>query len=211
MIENKIIKVEPVEDFVHINWMIGSKCNYECMYCDPEWNDKTSLSPDLDQLKFAWESIYNKTKHNKRPYYIGLAGGEPTAMKSFLPFLEYLKSFNEITKIAVSTNGSASERYYSELAELVTDLSFSTHSEFFNEANFFHKVKEIDKIMIRPKKSLHVNIMDEWWNKDRIELYKQWLDENKISYSINRINYSYSPKTIPNILGVKNIELLRKS
>jgi hypothetical protein len=106
-------------------------------------------------------------------YKISFTGGEVTANKSFLPLIEYLRSgLFDIGQLVVTTNGSASVNYYRRLSELVDSISFSTHSEFFDEAEFFNKVHEINKIMPKPGKSVHVNIMDEWWNQERIELYK---------------------------------------
>jgi hypothetical protein len=50
--------------------------------------------------------------------------------------------------------------------------------------------------------------MDEWWNQDRIELYKQWLTENNISHSVNLINFDNRHNVILSTKGVKNIEQL---
>lgn len=203
----KIIQVEPVEPSVALSWMIGSRCNYDCVYCPPEFHDMTSTHPDLAKLKTTWNSFYEKTKHLDLPYKLSFTGGEVTANKGFLPLMEYLNSsdFN-IKQLIISTNGSASENYYRRLANLVTDISFSIHSEFFNEAEFFVKVRAINEIMIRPTKSVHVNIMDEWWNRDRIPLYQDWLTRYNISYSVNKITQHPGTGTIPILKGVKNIE-----
>lgn len=203
----KIIRVEPTDPMISITWMIGSRCNYDCMYCDPEVHDFTSKHPDLEKLKQAWNSIHEKTKNIGLPYKISFTGGEVTANKSFLPLIEYLKSsgFN-IGQLVVTTNGSASLNYYKRLAKLVHAITFSTHSEHINEQEFFTKVKAIDEIMIRPEKSVHVNIMDEYWNQDRITKYIEWLNKHNISYSVNRIDYNRGTRSTPNLLGVYNIE-----
>lgn len=203
----KIIQVEPINTVISLTWMIGSRCNYNCVYCPPDLHDMTSTQPDLDKLKSAWHSFYNKTQQLGLPYKLSFTGGEVTANKSFLPLMEYLNSndFN-IKQLIVTTNGSASKKYYQRLATIVTDISFSTHSEFFNEAEFFTKVLAINDIMVRPEKSVHVNIMDEWWNKDRILMYQAWLDKHKISHSVNKINYRQNNQSTPIINGVKNIE-----
>jgi MoaA/NifB/PqqE/SkfB family radical SAM enzyme len=203
----KIIRVEPTTPMVSLGWMIGSRCNYECVYCAPELHDMTSKHPDLEKLKQVWDNFYNKTKHINLPYKIAFTGGEVTANKSFLPLVEYLRDNNfNIGQILVTTNGSASLKYYQRLSKLVDALSFSTHSEFFDEKEFFIKVKKIDELMIRPKKSLHVNIMDEWWNQDRIELYKKWLTEHNISHSVNVVHFNNRHNVILSNKGVKNIE-----
>jgi molybdenum cofactor biosynthesis enzyme MoaA len=202
----KIIRVEPVVPVVSLSWMIGSRCNYDCMYCPTELHDTTSTHPDLDKLKAAWLSLYSKTKHLNLPYKLSFTGGEVTANKSFLPLIEYLSSEFDIQQIIVTTNGSASINYYTRLAHMVHAISFSTHSEFFNEQEFFDKVNVINKIMIRPEKSLHVNIMDEYWNKERIKLYSAWLAAHDISYSVNVINYNKQTRDTPLMKGVYNLE-----
>jgi molybdenum cofactor biosynthesis enzyme MoaA len=169
----------------------------------------TSKHPDFEKLKKVWDDFYDKTNHLGLPYKISFTGGEVTANKSFLPLIEYLRNSKvNIGQIIVTTNGSASLKYYQRLSGLVDALSFSTHSEFFNEKEFFTKVKKIDALMIRPKKSFHVNVMDEWWNRDRIELYKQWLIKNNISHSINLIRFDNQHNVILSTKGVKNIEQL---
>jgi MoaA/NifB/PqqE/SkfB family radical SAM enzyme len=203
----KIVQVEPTESCISLTWMIGSRCNYDCMYCPEELHDSTSKHPDLEKLKTAWNNFYKKTQHLDLPYKLSFSGGEVTANKSFLPLIEYLSTDNfNVNQMFVTTNGSASERYYRKLSTLVTGISFSTHSEFFNEAEFFAKVQAIDAIMIRPEKSVHVNIMNEYWNQDRIPLYQAWLDKHNISNSINTVQYHRGTRAIPIINGVKNIE-----
>lgn len=177
------------------------------MYCPTELHDSTSRHPDLEQLKTVWQSIYSKTGTQKLPYKLSFTGGEVTANKSFLPLIEYLKSGNfGVGQIFVTTNGTASLNYYKRLAKLVNGISFSTHSEFIKEQEFFDKVEAIDHLMVRPERSLHVNIMNEFWNQDRIESYKEWLSARNISHSINEIDYSSQTRTTPHIKGIYNLE-----
>ena len=202
---SKIIRVEPTVPSISLTWMLGARCNYDCMYCPAELHDKTSKHPELDDLKRVWMNFYSKTKDSKLPYKISFSGGEVTANKSFLPLIEYLRSENfNISHIIITTNGSASLKYYKQLSKVVEAISFSTHSEFFNEQEFFDKVKAIDALMIRPEKSLHVNIMNEFWNQDRIKLYVHWLEQQDISYSINDIDYSSKTRLTPLAKGALN-------
>jgi len=206
---NKIIQVEPATSMISLTWMIGARCNYDCMYCPAELHDDTSAHPDLEKLKLAWNNLHSQTKHLNQSYKISFTGGEVTANKSFLPLIEYIKSGAfDIGQLVVTTNGSASLNYYQRLCHLVDAVSFSTHSEFFDEAEFFNKVYQLNQIMIRPEKSLHVNIMDEYWNQGRIELYKIWLDDRNISYSINSINYDRQTRTHVLDQGKQNLETI---
>ena len=192
---------------IALTWMIGARCNYDCMYCPSELHDKTSAHPGLEKLKTAWQSFYQKTKDQQLPYKISFTGGEVTANKSFLPLIEYLKLGNfKVDQIFITTNGSASLNYYKQLAKLVNGISFSTHSEFIKEQDFFNKVKAIDQLMIRPDRSVHVNIMNEFWNQDRIKLYTKRLVAMNISHSVNEIDYSKQTRTEPTMTGIYNLE-----
>lgn len=192
-----------------LTWMIGARCNYDCMYCPAELHDAVSAYTDLDQLKLAWDNFVRQTYRPDMPYKISLTGGEVTANKSFLPLIEYLRAgdFN-IGQILVTTNGSASLGYYYRLCALIDAITFSTHSEFFDEAEFFHKVAALDQIMLRPHKSLHVNIMDEPWNRDRIGLYQSWLIDRGISHSVNAINLSLRTRIEIRSQGKQNLEII---
>lgn len=187
---SKIIKIESVPKYYSITWMLGSFCNYDCMYCPSDLHDTTSRPHELNTMKTVWQNIYEKTKHLELKYKINFTGGEVTANKNFLPLVEWLRNnYADIVVIVITTNGSASANYYSKLAEVVESISFSTHSEFMNEKEFFDKTISINRLMIKLKKSFHVSIMNEFWNKKRIELYKKVLDKHKINYTVNEINY----------------------
>ena len=187
--------------------MIGSRCNYDCMYCPTDLHDDSSTHADLQKLQSAWNLFYSKTSQSGLSYKISFTGGEVTANKSFLPFIQYLRAGDfDIGQLLVTTNGSASEKYYLKLANLVDYISFSTHSEFFNETEFFSKVVAVDHIMIRPEKSVHVNIMDESWNRDRLQIYKDFLSTNNISHSVNTIDYSQQTRSAPILQGKLNFD-----
>lgn len=187
----KIVKVVPVPEYFSIQWMLGSRCNYDCMYCPTELHDSVSRPHDLAAMQQVWSNIHDKTKHKRLPYKITFTGGEVTSNKNFLPLIEWLRdTYQDIAMILFTTNGSASRKHYERLSQLVESISFSTHSEFMDEQEFFDKVEATNKLMIRPKKSVHVNIMDEHWNQHRIPLYRAWLEQRGISHSVNRIDYS---------------------
>ena len=204
----KIIQVAPTDKHFSITWRLGIRCNYDCMYCSPAWHDNVSPHHSLDTLMSSWQSIYEKTKHKNLPYKISFTGGELTTSKNFMPFLKWLReNYNDnIDKIVLSTNGSATLKYYSSMYELVDNISFSVHSEHFNEVEFFSMIVELSKI-IEPSKFLHVNIMDEFWNQDRIPHYEKILTDNNISYSLNEINYSQKTRVIPIFKGKLNLAI----
>lgn len=201
-----IVRVTPVPEYFSLTWMLGSRCNYDCMYCPTDVHDMTSRPHDLETMQQAWRNIHNNTQHKNLPYKISFTGGEVTANKNFLPLVKWLRdTYADIAMILLTTNGSASRQYYEKLAGVVDSISFSTHSEFMNEQKFFDTVVAVDRIMLRPQKSVHVNIMNEHWNQDRIELYKKWLDQRNISYTVDQINYTKATRTYVLTQGVKNL------
>ena len=201
-----IVRVTPVPEYFSLTWMLGARCNYDCMYCPTELHDTTSRPHDLETMQQVWRNIYEKTQNKDLPYKISFTGGEVTANKNFLPLVKWLRdTYADIAMILVTTNGSASQRYYQDLSQYVESISFSTHSEFMDEQRFFDTVTAVDGIMIRPQKSVHVNIMNEHWNQDRIELYKKWLDQRNISYTVDPINYTKATRTYVLNQGVKNL------
>jgi MoaA/NifB/PqqE/SkfB family radical SAM enzyme len=177
------------------------------MYCPSELHDATSQPHDLETLQAAWKNIHAQSAIKGLKYKISFTGGEVTANKNFLPLVEWLRNtYPDIDKIQITTNGSASLNYYVRLSKVIESMSFSTHGEFMDEAKFFNKVKALDQMMTRPIKSFHVNIMNEYWNQDRIKLYVDWLAKHGISYSVNEIDYNSKTRDIVFKQGKQNFE-----
>lgn len=207
MVEQRIVSVRPLPEYFSLTWMLGARCNYDCMYCPSELHDDHSRPHDLDTMKKVWTNIFEKTQHKQLPYKISFTGGEVTTNKNFLPLTQWLReNYKQIAMILLTTNGSASQNYYERLCNYVDGISFSTHSEFMDEQKFFNTVLAINKLMVRPEKSLHVNVMDEPWNQDRIRIYKEFLEQHQISYSVNVINMSQAVRTDILKKGKANLE-----
>lgn len=192
--DKKIIRIAPTNPGFSITWNLGLRCNFDCMYC-PTWlHNTTDLDSSLKELQNKWLNVFSKTQLRGLKYKIAFTGGEVTVNKSFLPFLQWLdKNYQEhISEIGFTTNGSANKKYYSDALAInsVTFISFSTHSEFFNEKKFFDTVIAVHKRSLELKKSIHVNIMDEYWNKEKSTVYSNFLTKHKINNSINELDYS---------------------
>jgi MoaA/NifB/PqqE/SkfB family radical SAM enzyme len=176
------------------------------MYCPVEWHDNTSDFLDLETMKQAWRNIHSKTCHKNLGYKISLLGGELCANKNFLSLVKWMRDeYPDISAISITTNGSASLNYYLRLVDLVEYITFSLHSEHVDEQDFFYKIDELRKRMEPPKQCLHVNVMDEFWNQDRIPKYQQWLTSRNINHSVNVIDYSKQTRTYPIMKGNLNL------
>ena len=190
---NKIIKIEPVPRVFNITWNLGLRCNFDCMYCPEYLHNLTAVDKTVDELKNLWLSVIDKTQHKKMQYKIAFTGGEVTVNKNFLPFVQWLDQnwSNYISDVGVTTNGSASKHYYETLINIgiIKFISFSVHSEFFNEKKFFEVVISIHSMAKKLNKSIHVNIMNEYWNTENIKRYCDFLAKNNINHSVNEIHY----------------------
>lgn len=203
----RIIKIEPVNKVFSINWFLGPRCNYDCMYCPSKWHDTTSKHLSFSELCQVWESIFEKSKHLGLKYKIVFTGGEATSNKSLMPFLTWLrKNYSDhLGQILLTTNGSANYKYYAKLFELVDNVSFSVHSEFVDEKKFFGIVKQLSETLPKDK-FIHVNVMNEYWNQDRITMYVKYLEMHGISYSVNEVDYSLKTREHPDNKGKLNFE-----
>jgi MoaA/NifB/PqqE/SkfB family radical SAM enzyme len=207
-VKKNIVSIYPVEEIFSITWMLSKRCNYDCMYCSTDWHDSSSKFDSLDDMKSYWLTIYEKTKNKNLKYKISFTGGELTGNKYFLPFVQWLRENYRlnINSIILSTNGSATLSYYKKLFKVIDNISFSFHSEHANEQKFFDMVVNL-KLSLDSNNFLHVNIMNEYWNENRIPLYKNILDKYDISYSINTINYDLGHRKIPIIKGKLNLNV----
>lgn len=204
----QVIRIQPIEEVFSITWRIGTRCNYDCMYCPTQYHDSTSKIHNLNELKSAWESVFVKSQSKNLKYKISFTGGEVTSNKDFLPFVQWLRiNYNDqISQLLVTTNGSATYKYYSRLFDYVDNISFSTHSEFIDEQKFFDTVVRLYQTKSKDK-FVHVNIMNEFWNQDRINGYISVLKQHNISYNVNEIDYSYKIRDYPMFKGKLNLEI----
>ena len=202
----RIIKVRPTEESFALTWQLSTRCNYDCMYCSPDWHDDHSQHHSLEIMQQAWQKIFDRTQHLGLRYKIAFTGGELTVNKQFLPFVCWLRENYDqhLFQILVTTNGSASLNYYTRLFEQVDNLSFSVHSEHIDEQKFFDMVVALRR-SISANKFLQVIIMDEHWNRDRIPLYTRLLDTHDISYVVNEIDHSFQTRTFPIMRGRLNL------
>lgn len=206
--DKKIIRVEPIDNWFVITWELGNRCNQSCAYCHPKLHSPTGKIYALEELQNFWVDIYTKTKHLGLRYKICFSGGEATTQKNFLPFLEWLRTEykDQIAKLVLTSNGTASANYYIKALALIDNLSISVHSEYIDEKKFFSKLIDL-KNRLPQDKFLHVNIMNEPWNQVRIAYYEQVLKEFDIYYTVNTILYPEDRKLIPIFRGDLNFDL----
>ena len=99
--------------------LLTDRCNFRCPYCRKL---KQGYRGDIN-FNFATYLIRAWAKRNL--FAIRFSGGEPTLYEGLLELVGEAESVG-ITRIAISTNGSANYDYYAELVNAgVNDFSFS--------------------------------------------------------------------------------------
>jgi hypothetical protein len=100
--------------------ILTDTCNFKCPYCR-EMNDDAKGTMTLERAKEMVDYWTDNGLKNIR-----LSGGEPTLWKGIVELVRYIKDKPSIRRIAMSTNGSASEELYGKLwAAGVDDFSIS--------------------------------------------------------------------------------------
>ena len=87
---------------LYINWLITTKCNYNCVYCYAKDIMQLSPEPTINTLMSTAQSILQFN-----PVVVVLSGGEPFLSPYIADIISYL---NGKTSIIVDTNGSIINR-----------------------------------------------------------------------------------------------------
>ena len=118
-----IVKVEPASkgfDF-NIYFSLDIKCNFNCEYCPPTLHSN-SFAKDVSITEKIVKKVSSLVKNRK--VHVNLSGGEPTL---FNDLIEWASLFdNGSNKVMVTTNGSRSVDFYSNLSKYA-EISFSVH------------------------------------------------------------------------------------
>ena len=46
------------EKIIHVDWFLGRRCNFDCVYCPPTIHDSTSSYPDFKKLQKDYKTIF---------------------------------------------------------------------------------------------------------------------------------------------------------
>ena len=122
---------ESFNNYLYINYVVSTVCNYKCYYCFPGANDgKYKFPKDITLLKTNLGHVLKKyrDKLGKTNIRINLAGGEPSLWPLLGEFAEYFyKEFD--CRLTLATNGSRTLRFWQEYAKYFEDICISVHNE----------------------------------------------------------------------------------
>lgn len=119
------------DNYLYINFISSTVCNYKCHYCFPGCNDGkhrwpkdlTIFNKNLGHMIDVYKKQLGKTKIR-----INIAGGEPTLWPQLGEFAEYFHKEYDC-KLTLATNGSRTMRFWHEYAKYFDDICVAAHHE----------------------------------------------------------------------------------
>lgn len=119
------------KDYLYVNFISSTVCNYSCHYCFPGCNDGKYRWPnDLELFKKNLGHMLDVYRENlgKTKIRLNIAGGEPTLWPQLGEFAEHFhKEYG--CKITLATNGSRTMRFWKEYAKYFDDICIAAHHE----------------------------------------------------------------------------------
>lgn len=119
-------------DYVRI--AVTDKCNLRCFYCMPEegiaFVKRENLLTYEELLHLVQILVGNGIKK------VRLTGGEPFLRKDIMSFIERLSGIKGLEKIAITTNGTLTEKYIDDLLSLGVN-SFNLSIDSINKERFY--------------------------------------------------------------------------
>lgn len=139
---------------IRIEWFLSKRCNFNCSYCDEFTHDSVSSFPSLEEMKNTVDTVMSQTDKSVR---ISFTGGEPTICKHLIDFCKYAKQKygSRIHQLSLTTNGSRTTKYYTELCKWVDNIIFSYHMEYHDR----EKVPDSIRAVHKTKCDMHVHLM----------------------------------------------------
>lgn len=170
----------PHQTSVKIEWNLGKRCNYDCSYCPKEIHDNTSSHTDIAVLKKTIDDLVKL----KKPIRLSFTGGEPCVHPKFDELIKYAKRVG-ISWISVTTNGTRSYEFYSQLP--VDQYVFSIHFEY----DWQRVVSTLTELALKTKISLVGQIMAHHDKMTFVKTTRQKLNDINIPNTVRRIRWTH--------------------
>ena len=106
-----------------IRFLVTNKCNYNCVFCHNEGQEKVIPDKELDVEDYLF--LFKMFKKTTGYSGVTISGGEPFTFRNIDNLLKVL--FEEGAKITVVTNGALLDRHF-EALKYVNRINVSIHS-----------------------------------------------------------------------------------
>lgn len=202
-----------LKKFVHVDWFLGKRCNYDCTYCSPSIHDNHSPIKTYDYYKKALEYLLVQIEGNNSLcegmfLNFSLHGGEPTLIPKVDELVRDIYN-NRLApaKIEMMTNFSQPNELILDLNKYA-DITYSVHLDYFDDSSL-DKLKEYINLHKHSHKHFRVKVMYQRKYKPLIySIVKELeLDSNK-SLIINPLLSKKSKKL--HMYDQSDIEFIRE-
>jgi MoaA/NifB/PqqE/SkfB family radical SAM enzyme len=136
----------------HIDWNLGTLCNYECSYCPKHLHDGALKWPDPElAVRFCERALGHYRSLGRRTYF-KFTGGEPTLFKHLIMLLRRVKELGGRT--GVNSNGSRDLAWWDRAIEHLDFAILTHHIEHTDPVHF----TAVAKRLLESGMPVHVNV-----------------------------------------------------
>jgi MoaA/NifB/PqqE/SkfB family radical SAM enzyme len=180
----QVIGIHPHQHSIKIEWNLGKRCNYDCSYCPSSIHDNSSPHTDINTLKSTVDKLLSIGKKLR----ISFTGGEPTVHPRFEELIEYMRNFDMIEFISVTTNGTRNTSYYRTLP--VDQYVFSVHFEYEWQKLLDNILRlYISNEMSTAPKGI-IQLMAHQDKIKHVKAFAETLDFYELPYTIRRVRWT---------------------
>jgi organic radical activating enzyme len=167
-------------DCTIITMFIHNLCNFSCSYCS-DFHRNGEFRWPQDWTPYV--NLIKKQQTRSKYIHIEILGGEPTLWPAFHEFINVISDENVF--VEWGTNGSRTLRYWEQLNENRSFVSFSWHSEYADDDHYYKVVE-----LMQHKASVNCTLMVLPTNFDRaVALYEKLKSLNvEITPRFTRVN-----------------------
>lgn len=130
-------------EWMLVDWVLGTHCNYSCSYCPSFLHDGKYKFHSFEKSKRVIDQIKSKT--NKQVCF-RFTGGEPTVCKHFLDLGQYIK--DQGYYFSFLTNGSREIAYWQKMKNITDGFFLSFHPEFANIDHVIEVIQTVDPVPV---------------------------------------------------------------
>ncbi len=164
-----------------IQWMIGNRCNFDCVYCPSTLKEGLSPEPTLESFELALNNIRAQTTLFEI-VNIDLTGGEPTLYDAVKTSLV---SDTGKLKFSFHSNGTADLSWWESALPNLNEITLSLHPQvdfehFTSVASLLDKKCKLKIMVVMPESEIAFDLQKSKYQvlKDRFEVIPQMLYKN---------------------------------
>lgn len=178
-------------DILHVTWMLGKRCNYDCSYCTPHIHDAVSPHISLEFVQAFADKIDRFAQQNNRTVQFVITGGEPFIHPQIFKILQTLASVkNRTPELTSITNGSLTLDRYEKCLQYLSNLTISLHLEQ-SQRKIDHVINNIVSLHKNYNRFITVNLMCVAGKMNQWQKISEIFNQHNIKHVLRRIRPNF--------------------